>query len=186
MITVTVDASAIKNAAKALREVGLVTTDKLIVRALNRTGDKVRTDMKRILAEVTGERVGKIMASLHRSLAAPGNLTYTITARDKWERITAGSFGARETRAGVRHRAWGRSQLARGAFLLAGVAVARKGRSRLPLRNLYGPNIAREIERDQGQKITGAVYNAVAQTFAPRLLHEVDRELKRVKGKYGL
>lgn len=178
-----VDASGLEKVAKALQEVAEATRAKIISRALNRTGDQAATQMKRVLSKETGLRIGRV-ASVMKKIRAGGSRTrYEIIVRDKWTTITAGNFGAREVKMGVRHRAWGRSQTAKGAFIVGGVAYHRQGPERMPIKALYGPNIAKEMLRGESFKVAEAKVNEV---FIPRVLHEIDRELQRVKGKYGL
>jgi len=169
--------------ARALEEVGREVRDKIIARALNRAGDMAATQIKRVLVKETGLRAGRVAAVMKKIRAGGSRIKFEIVVRDGWSTITAGNFGARETGVGVTHRAWGRSQTARGAFMAGGVAYTRQGPQRLPIKALYGPNIAREMER--GQSLTVATAT-VGRVFIPRVLHEIDRDLQRVKGKYGL
>jgi hypothetical protein len=143
------------------------------------------TRVRRVLAKETGLPFGRVGKALSKHKASAGSLTYTITARSQYFKITGGNFGARQVRKGVSHRAWGRRQVADGAFIPKGMSVAfkRLGPKRLPIKALYGPSIPREMIRGQ----SGAVIRQmVATVFIPRALHELRREIVRVKSKYGL
>jgi len=179
-----VDAPDLAKAGEALRNVGQETKTKIIVRALNRTGDSAFTQIKRVLASQTGLKVGRVASVMTKDRAHAGSLKFIITAKDKWTRITAGNFGARETKVGVSHRAWNRLTRAEGSFMIGSVAVTRKSSARLPLKSLYGPNVAREMVR--GNRSLLAAQKSLGDVFVPRVLHEVDRELKKQKARYGL
>ena len=54
-----------------------------------------------------------------------------------------------------------------------------RGRERLPIRELWGPSLAREFERGQGEQV---VRDTVAEVFPERLHHEVFERLLKGEG----
>lgn len=178
-----IDLSKLEDVGRALRDVANESRTRIIAMALNRTGDMAATQIKRVLVKETGLPAGRVGAALRKIRAGGGRLVYIIEAKSGWFPITSGNFGARETRKGVSHRAWGKSQTADGAFLAGSVAMTRVSKSRLPIKKLWGPNIAREMERGQSGPVAQATVRAV---FIPRVLHEIDRSIKAAKARYGL
>lgn len=184
-VVLRIDASDLGDMAKAFRYVSLEARDKILYRALNRTGDQAFTAVKRVLSKETGLKIGRVARALNKRKAFTGRLAYEIVARGGFLKITAGNFGARQVRRGVSHRAWGRRQTAQGAFIPSGYSVAfkRLGRERLPIRALYGPAIPREMVRGESDQ---AIRGKVRTVFIPRVLHETERAIASAKGRYGL
>ncbi len=148
----------------------------VIRRAINRVGDKTRTQVVRALARQTGAKYGTIRRAMRYVRANYGRLDYRIVARGTFMPLSA--FAARQTRAGVSAAPWGKRQLFRGAFIAAslggGVYVreVKEGRraGRLPIRQLYGPAIPRELLRD-------AVRETFERAAAAELVPAVEREV---------
>lgn len=180
-----IEARDLGNMARAFRDVAEDERSRIIYRALNRTGDQSFTAVKRVLAKETGLKVGRVAAALKKTRAGPGLLTYQIDARGGYLTVTKGNFGARQTRKGVSHSAWGRRTLADGAFIPNGHSVAYKrvGKGRYPIRALYGPAIPKEMIRGESDN---AIRAKIATVFIPRVLHETNRSFAKVKGRYGL
>ena len=64
-------------------------------------------------------------------------------------------FGARQTAKGVSAAPWGKRRVFPHAFIaptLGGHVFIREGRSRLPIRKLWGPAIPREMVKDQSKE----------------------------------
>ncbi len=161
-----------------------------IYRALNHTAGKVRTYLKRSLTQWTGlNRVKPADQALTQKYAGPGHLEAAIIVKDKFASITAENFGAVWNRSmpGVQHRAWNRVQIAQGSFMIPGKKPAfhRVGPGRFPIKPLFGPNYAREVERHE-REVRGVVEGMMRTDFIPRVRHEIEREIARVKAKHGL
>lgn len=189
MVGIYVNADAIARAGKALNEVGLVMDEKVLVPAINRTGQHVRAKIRPLLARITGLASMRVARTMSWEHATKANLSFVLSFKHRAPQITTGNFGAAVAKRGgkgVRHRAWGRTQIAEGAFMIGRAVVARKGKARLPLKQVFGPSIAREVERDERGRISGMVYRAAQDTLQRRVLHETDRQIKRVKRKYNL
>ena len=180
-----VDATDLGRMSRAFRDLSVEQRDRILYRALNRAGDQAFTQVKRVLAKETGLKVGRVAPALKKRRADLGRLRYEIDARGGHLKITGGNFGARQVARGVSHRAWGRRQVAEGAFVPKGRSVAfkRVRRSRLPIENLWGPAIPREMVRGKSGE---AIRGKVATVFIPRVLHETERSIARAKARYGL
>lgn len=161
-----------------------------LYRALNRTADKVKTYLKRKLQVWTGtnNQKGPSDALMVRH-AGPGHLESQVIVRDKYASITAANFGAIWNRSmpGVQHRAWGRVQMATGAFMIPGrkPAFHRVGKDRYPIKPVFGPNYAREVERHE-KEVRAHVEDLVKTDLVARARHEIEREVARVKAKHRL
>lgn len=178
-----IDGRELGDMAAAFRELSDAAQMRVMYRALNKGGDKGATQIKRVLRDETGLPARRVARHLRKQRAFPGGLRYIIHARGDHTKITVGNFGARQTRKGVSHKAWNRRQTADSAFMAGRVAFKRLGRARLPIKALYGPNVAREMERGA----SGSVLTTVtAGVVIPEAIRLTDREIRRVKGKYGL
>jgi len=160
----------------------------IMSRALNHEGDKGRTQVKRALVKQTGMKYGLVTKAVRTIRSTPATLTYEIVARGNETNI--GLFAARQTAKGVSAAPWGVRRLFAHAFILGahkgrqgvkgfqsgdtGVAFVRAGRARLPIKALYGPNLAREILKGESE----AAFRASTSTIANRIAHELSRVLK--------
>lgn len=163
---------------------------RVIVRSVNYGLGLLRTQMKRGLTQWAGaNRQAQIDAALkvdRASMYGAGDISGRVYLSTNWAKITRGDFGATWQRgdAGVKHNAWGRSQTARGAFMLPGVAVAfhRVFRGKGGLKPLYGPNLAREIERHarEVQAMQAVVLRPIADEMLRQAAGAIDHGARRV------
>jgi hypothetical protein len=130
MITIQADASALARLGNAFAAAG-AQAPHAIRRALNRTGDKTRTQVKRVLVAQTGLKAGVIGRAVKTRRASYGGLAYVIYSRGG--NISLKYFGARETRAGVSAAPWGQRRVFAGTFIKGG-----RFPRRVPLRRLNG------------------------------------------------
>ena len=155
-----------------------------IARALNHTGDKVKTQMIRALVPQTGLKRKVIVKALKRSGASAGALVYAIKSRGG--DISLKFFGARETRKGVTAAPWGKRKLYPAAFIkggrfpnrvalgMGGQVFVRAGKSRMPIQKLKsGVFIPAEM-------VKGATKEAFERTVASELPKRIEHELKRI------
>jgi hypothetical protein len=164
--------------------------DKAVYRALNDAIDKANTLLKRDLQKWTGIKVQRRIAdAMRRVYARPNKWTAAIIIKDKHIAITAEYFGARWNRSmpGVSHSAWGRAQIAKGAFMIPGKKPAfhRVGPSRLPIKPVWGPNTAREAER-HADEVRSTLRLVVETVLKPRLAHNLKRAFEEAKARRGL
>jgi hypothetical protein len=144
-------------------------------RALNHEGNKGRTQVKRALAKQTGIRYGAVDKATATIRATPATLTYTLKAHGDETNIAW--FGGVPRRKGVSAAPWHKRRIFRHSFIVPrfGRAFIRTSKSRLPIRPLYGPNLARELLKDSS---AGAWQSGVANIVA-RVGHELSRMLPR-------
>lgn len=170
----------ISNALKAAgKQVPLVLT-----RAVNHTGLKARTQMRRVLVDQTGLKAGTINRAVKSKNAFNGG-AFTILARGGNIRLKF--FGARETRKGVTAAPWNKRQLYAGTFMkggrfpnrvglkMGGAVLKRTGRGRLPIKGQRsGLFIADELISGQSKD---AFNSTVERELPGRIAHELYRVL---------
>lgn len=180
MISVGVDFSQFRALANAFAAAG-DQAPHAIRRGLNRTGDKVRTQVKRALVPQTGLKAGVINRAIKTKRASYGRLAYEIKSRGG--NISLKYFGARETRSGVSAAPRGQRQIFPGSFVkggrfprrvalkLGGHAFKRTGKGRLPIeKQKSGVFIPDEM-------VSGASAQAFYATARQHLPADVGREL---------
>lgn len=117
MISLGVDLSALDRLANGFASAG-DQAPHAIRRGLNRTGDKVRTQVKRALVAQTGLKAGVINRAVKTKRASYGHLAYELKSRGG--NISLKYFGARETGKGVSAAPRGVRQIFPGAFIKGG------------------------------------------------------------------
>jgi hypothetical protein len=159
-------------------------------RALNHEGQKAMTQIKRALAKQTGMKYGDLSNFTRAVPASPSTLSFGIRVSGRETNIAA--FGGRQTAAGVSAAPWGRRQLFAHAFMASAVkgaqglseataeggkmlAFMRLGRSRLPIRPIFGPNIAREALKGEAKE----TFEKAAPAVLDRLGYEIQRILQK-------
>jgi hypothetical protein len=144
-------------------------------RALNHEGDKGRTQVKRALVNQTGIKYGAVDKAMATIRSMPGTLTYTLKARGDETNIAW--FGGVQRGKGVSAAPWNKRRIFAHSFIVPkfGRAYIRTSRSRLPIRGLYGPNLARELVKDS----SAAAWQRGVANIVARIGHEVGRMLPR-------
>lgn len=180
MITIAFDGSGIHRLANVFAAAG-AQAPHAIRRGLNRTGEKVRTQVKRALVQQTGLKAGVINRAVKTRRANFSDLSYVLKSRGG--NISLKHFGARETRAGVSAAPGGKQQIFPGAFIkggrfprrvalkMGGHVFQRTGSSRLPIEKvksgIYIPN----------EMVSGASEQAFFTTARQYLPADVGKEL---------
>ncbi|ACI92705.1 conserved hypothetical protein [Afipia carboxidovorans OM5] len=144
-------------------------------RALNHEGDKGRTQVKRVLVKQTGIKYGLIHKAMRTVYSTPATLTYTLVARGDETNIAL--FGARQGKRGVSAAPWGRRHVFKSTFIVGrygGKVYKRIGPARFPLKQVFGPNIARELLKGE----TVATFKAGSSSIADRVAHELSRVIE--------
>lgn len=168
---VTIDAKVFLEHLTALEPPRL---DKAVALALVDTAKNSITKAASLIAKRTGMKVSVIKGLINYDQVRQGDRQVVI--RSSRRPIPLIEFrGARETGAGVRVNVWGRAQIIQGAFIATmptghrGV-YRRKGRSRLPIKELWGPTIA-------GTFRTPEVMTVINQTAKTRLRANLVRRI---------
>lgn len=142
-------------------------------RALNHTGDKTKTRVKRTLAQQIGTTQAVInkYGPIRVKRANSGLLEYQIICRGG--PIPLKHFGANQTRKGVSAAPWKNRKVYKSAFIVGsagGHVFWRTGRARLPIERVAGPNVPKEMAKDA----TAAAFQAtVAGSLPARVAHEI-------------
>lgn len=119
--------------------------DQSVALALVDTAKSGMAKAAQLIAKRTGLKSGIVKARLNYDTVRVGD--YQVTIRSSRKPIPLYDFpGTAQAGAGVRTRAWGKSQVVRSAFIAnmrSGHrgAYRRRGRSRLPIKELWGPTI---------------------------------------------
>ena len=142
-------------------------------RAINHTGDKVHTRVVRALARQirAPQHVIKKYGAVRRIKANAQDLTYTI--RSDGGPIPLKYFRANQTRKGVSAAPWGNRKVYRHAFLIskfANHAFWRAGPKRLPIERIAGPNVPKELVKDQARQVFEQV---TSKELPERVAHEL-------------
>jgi hypothetical protein len=183
MITLTIDAGAFDRLANAFMAAG-DQAPHAIGRGLNRTGDKVRTQVKRALVQQTGLKPGVINRAVKTRRANYRDLSYVLKSRGG--DISLKYLGAREVRGGVSAAPGGQRQIFPGAFIKSGRKPNRyavKRRDGHVYRNLEGGRWGGKIEKVRSgifipkEMVSGASAQAFYSTAAQHLPGDVGKEL---------
>lgn len=145
--------------------------------AVNHTGAKATTQVKRALVKQTGAKYRTITAQLTTVNASAGRLVYRIRGRGLATSLK--DFGARQTARGVSAAPWAKRRVFPHSFgpgiaKLGGHVFVRASKRRLPLKKLWGPIIPYEMVKGESRT---AFERAVASDLPSRLAHELGRLL---------
>lgn len=164
--------------------------DPALAEALNHTSDKFHTRLKKLLQLWTGINTqAALLKAMHKRRAYPGNLVAGVIVRDRHRVISRKNFDARwqGKYSPVTHNAWGKQRAAFGAFLLPGKepAFRRVGTARNAIKPLYGPNAAREMQRNED--LVRAELRALVQVdLVPRIVRNMTYAADKAKASAGV
>lgn len=141
-------------------------------RAVNHTGDKTFTVVRRVLAKEMGLTQSDLARrGLTKKRANDASLTYQIIGRGG--HIPLKDFAARQGARGVSAAPWGVRRMFKSTFIVASIGgnvFKRIGKKRLPIEKLWGPAIPREMVRE----VTATAFQTtVAANLPGRVEHEV-------------
>lgn len=141
-------------------------------RALNHTGDKAYTLVRRELSMVMGLKQADLQRrGLSRRRANSADMMYQIVGRGGF--IPLKDFAARPGVRGVSAAPWGVRRMFKGTFIvgtIGGNVFKRVGKKRLPIEKLWGPAIPREMVREA---VSTAFYYVAETELPARVEHEV-------------
>lgn len=156
---------------------------KAAVRALNRTGDSARGQVRKALAKQTGLKQKVFQKALKTNKAKPGRLSYEIFS--KGGDIALKFFAARETRGGVSANPFGQRKVFASTFMKGGLfpnrygdvfhghVVKRLGGRKFPIKVVKsGVIIPNEMVKGASQ---AAFEKAVKEVLPKRMEHELQR-----------
>lgn len=183
-LSLTIDLTEMKKVARGLH--GIATEIEkghvVISQAINHGLRKLKTRLTVDLRTWTGLRSRKkIQEAMKLHYASPSTLTGILRVRSGHTTVTKEYFGASWNKAnpGATHSAWNKRQIAVGTFMAPGFkpVFRRTTSARLPIAPIWGPNMAREVERhrDQVQAQVTIVGAGVAKEAARLLRVAISR-----------
>lgn len=177
MTQVIFDASEIDQLGRAFRNLSGEIKTKAMARAMRRMRDMARTQVVRLGAARVDIPVGKVRERTTAYFNAGGN-TIEVVEKSGWIRLY--ELGATRTAVGVRVRGRGSYRHAFIAGMASGHTgvMRRVGMSRLPIRELFGPNPAHDVTNNP-EDYLDLMTTLIEDNLLPRVLHEIDRLLPR-------
>ena len=145
-----------------------------VAKAIDEVGNKTRTQVIRSVAKQAGVPYGKAKGVINsRQAMGAGDGQYEIIARDVT--LSLKEFSPRKTAKGVSAAPWGKRRLFAHTFLGPGGHVfVRKGKSRLPIHKLFGPNIPKEMVKDETEatfyRVSGELLGAAVEKWLVKQL----------------
>lgn len=167
---------------QAVEALGSKQAHKAARRAVNHTGRKAFTRVKRAGAKQVGLTQKKLieLGAIEKRRASGGGLSYEITSSGK--ALSLKHFKAKQFSYGVKAKPWGRTQKFHGAFINTGTwrsgvpfddghVYLRETTKSFPVRRRNGPAIPEEMVRGDARD----AFEQVADGLGDRLAHEVGR-----------
>lgn len=178
--------SNLQNVIGALGDLSEGLRARVAVRTLNDAARGGRVAGYRAVAAASGLGIRKTAAGFTYKPANAATLQASITARGRYVGVV--EFDARETTAGVSARPWNRSQTFRSAFIATGKngnrqVFVRRGKARQPIKSLWGPSIARELERDASLIPT---LGRIREVLGSRVPWHYSQALAAAKARHGV
>jgi hypothetical protein len=171
-----VDVGHIDAIVKGLNELRRNSGDRVYGRAVNRVGDMTFTRVIRLLADETGATQKRVREQVRKFSAVGTTVPFKIVARGGY--LSLDAFQPRQTLAGISAAPWGKRRVFKGSFFGPAHRVyVRKGKSRLPIRVLYGPAVPNQMLKGKTQEIAAQMFR---ENFADRVEHEVAFEVDRI------
>ena len=177
------DQSGLTRYEKALMALGSARMAQAENRAVNRTGDMARTQVRRSLTRQTGLKRRTIVKAVRTHRSSPATLTYTMKASGG--DVALKYFGARETARGVSAAPFGQRRVFPHTFIkggtfpnrvgigMGGHVFARTGGSKFPIeKQKSGVIIPAEMVKGATAE---AFTSTVARVLPQRVMHEVAR-----------
>ena len=156
-------------------------------RAMNKAAITVRKDAVTEIRQVLNLKAKDVRENIRITKASPSRFTVSFSSRLVGVPITTGGsskphFKGRQIKAGISYKPFrtsGRTTI-KGGFahstLAGGRAFKRRGRERLPIKQLYGPSVQSVFRRKQVQAAMDAAW---ARRLETTLRQEENFELKK-------
>ena len=158
--------SNIAQVVKQFRGIDKKVVKKATVTALNKMGKEVTTVAKREIAERTGYKKGTVARRIKLHKASRHDLNAKVEIKGRHFNLI--ESGARKVRAGVSHKAWGKRQVLKDAFIFTGKNSGKR---------LVGVRLKGSQGERKGREKVKAVWGASAPVEYFR--GKVDEILKR-------
>jgi hypothetical protein len=179
------DATGLRRLGEAMRGLSPRQFDVRASRALNHTGAKTRTQVRRALTKQTGLKRDVIVRAVKVSSSSPATLRYRMDSAGG--DIALKFFGARETRRGVSAAPLGERRIFEGTFIKGGRFPGRKAIGK------FGGNVMKRVGSGRhpvevqksgvtipAEMVRGATAEAFTSTIGSELPPRLNREIKRL------
>jgi len=165
---------------QAMQTLGDKRGQRAAARAVDHTGKKLYTQVRRTLASQVGLPVGKTESLGRMGKRASYGSEPSFIIRSSGAPLSLNHFGARQTRKGIKAKPYGKSTLFQSAFFIPrwnnGV-YWRVGSTRFPIERVAGPHIPREMVRYKTQEL---FQEFVSRELPKRTAHEICMATKGV------
>jgi hypothetical protein len=175
-VGITVNAQAFINSLQGLQPPRL---DQAVALALVDTAKTAIVKAGSVIARRTGLKSAVVKERIFYDRVDVGD--YEVRVKSSRRAIPLIDFPVSQTRAGVSTRAWGKSQVIRHAFIATmprsghrGV-FRRSGSARLPIKQLWGPNIAGTFATPEVQTVISDAMKARLQSALARRMASAAR-----------
>ena len=174
-ISLTVNAEAYVNSLKSLQKPQL---DKVVALALVDTAKSAKSKAASLIAKRTGLKVATVKTRIFQDHVAIGD--YEVAVRSSRKPIPLIEFPTTQTATGVSTRAWGKQQIIAHAFIATMKsghrgAFRRETKSRLPIKELWGPTIYGTFKTKEVQAVISDTMKARLQTSLARRMAAASR-----------
>jgi hypothetical protein len=183
-IYITWDQSGITTIRYALRQLETGRAQQALRRALNHTGNKTLTGVRRSLqrhANIPAAILAEKNGYLYARRASDGNLQFKITGSGKPIRIR--HFSPKQLSRGYSFKIWGERKQFKSAFTIkkgakwgtgtlkeGGNFYVRAGKARFPLHAMFGATVSKDMIKTH----TVSIFHATVNKELPqRVLHEI-------------
>lgn len=170
--------SNIKSVERSLSQVQRKVITPATNAALNNTGRTVVKEIRSAVAKDTGLKVGEIKERMKVRKSSFKNLSVEVFMSGRWFNLIR--FKAKQTKKGVRAKAWGETKLYKGAFIgnRGRTVFARTSKKRLPIKALVGPNPAVEFNK---RIVTTTFQSSVTKRFKTVFERELGFRLAKLR-----
>lgn len=177
-----IDTRELSLLATGFSELSAKQQSRVLLNVMNRTGDMAFTRVVKNLSAETGAPQNQVRKEVSKYPARSLATGYIIKAQGGFWSLKR--FRPSKGKKGVSASPWRvRRQFKSTFFGPGGHVFKRTTAQRLPIEKLWGPAIPRELVRGKSEDI---VRDVAGRVIVPRMLHETDRAIARVKAKYGL
>ncbi|WP_173087679.1 hypothetical protein [Devosia sp. 1635] len=178
-ITITFQGSGLPKFEDAVAALGSTKATRAYRMALNTTGKKVYTEVKRTVAKQMGATQARVVkyGHLRRMPALGSNLQTSIESSGGY--IPLKDFSGRQTRKGVSASPWGKRRLFGSTFIVAklggqvfrntGKFSEKSGRNNA-IESLWGPAVPKELVKDQSKAAFERIATQTLPSEAARLI----------------
>ncbi|MDY0882302.1 phage tail protein [Dongia soli] len=154
--------------------------------AVNDTARQANNLAVKLVAKESGLKSSDVRKRVRIIRASRSTLTAIV--RGSGRALPLYTFNARQTKAGVSAKAWGKRKVYRGSFIATmrtghvGV-FTRTGDDRLPIKELFGPGVAGTMGRAE---VRAQIEALIRERLPINVKRQMERRLRAISGKARL